>query len=216
MTKLSGQEIADRAPKGWVYLPGALRTRLRTGTFAAGLELVNAIGAAAEEANHHPDLDLRYTYLDVTLVSHDVGEVTARDLRLAATISELATRAGVPAETAGVVRLELGLDSPAFSRVLPFWQAVLGLEHRSSEFGDELSDPGGLLPSVWFQESGDEEPRQRWHPDLWVDPSEVRPRIDAAIKAGGSLVSDAESPSFWVLADPEGNRVCLCTWQERK
>ncbi|WP_328476567.1 4a-hydroxytetrahydrobiopterin dehydratase [Actinoplanes sp. NBC_00393] len=215
MTKLSGQEIADRSPAGWVYLPGALRTRLRTGSFAAGLKLVNAIGAAAEAADHHPDLDLRYTYLDVSLFSHDVGEVTARDLRLAATISELAAEAGVVAESAGVVRLELGLDSPAYSRVLPFWQALLGLEHRTSEFGDELNDPAGLLPAVWFQESGDEEPRQRWHPDLWVDPSEVQPRIDAAIKAGGSLVSDAESPSFWVLADPEGNKVCLCTWQSR-
>ncbi|MEE3920159.1 VOC family protein [Micromonospora sp. BRA006-A] len=32
---------------------------------------------------------------------------------------------------------------------------------------------------------------------------------------GGTLVSDAEAPSFWVLADPDGNRVCLCTWQQR-
>ncbi|MFC6880688.1 MULTISPECIES: hypothetical protein [Actinomadura] len=42
--------------------------------------------------------------------------------------------------------------------------------------------------------------------------------MDAALAAGGtlvSLVSDAEAPSFWVLANPEGNRVCLCTWQDR-
>jgi hypothetical protein len=38
---------------------------------------------------------------------------------------------------------------------------------------------------------------------------------DAAVAAGGTLVSDDEAPAFWVLADPEGNRMCLCTWQER-
>ncbi|MBG0562132.1 VOC family protein [Actinoplanes aureus] len=211
MTQLTGQEIAERAPRGWSYLLGALRTRLPTGDFATGLALVNAIGAAAEAADHHPDLDLRYTYVDVSLVSHDVGAVTGRDLRLAATISELAAEAGVTADAAGLTRLELALDSPDQARIMPFWAAVLGGEAKSGE----VADPAGTLPVLWFQESGDEEPRQRWHPDLWVDPSEVQPRIDAAIEAGGTLVSDAEAPSFWVLADPEGNRVCLCTWQSR-
>jgi 4a-hydroxytetrahydrobiopterin dehydratase len=37
----------------------------------------------------------------------------------------------------------------------------------------------------------------------------------AELGAGGTLVSDAEAPSFWMLADPEGNRACLCTWQDR-
>jgi 4a-hydroxytetrahydrobiopterin dehydratase len=90
---------------------------------------------------------------------------------------------------------------------------VLG--HPRDADGD-LHDPYGKAPLIWFQRSGDEEPRQRWHPDLWVEPSEVAPRIEAALAAGGSLVSDAAAPSFWVLADPEGNRVCLCTWQGRE
>ncbi|MBW6435417.1 4a-hydroxytetrahydrobiopterin dehydratase [Actinoplanes hulinensis] len=210
MTKLSGREITERAPQGWVYLLGALRTRLRTGDFATGLALVNTIGAAAEAADHHPGLDLRYTYLDVVLSSHDVGAVTGRDLRLAATISELADSAGVTVDATGLTVLEMALDTPSPERV-GFWEAVLGYPHD----GDELKDPAGKLPTIWFQRSGDEEPRQRWHPDLWVDPSEVRPRIDRALAAGGTLVSDAEAPSFWVLADPEGNKVCLCTWQDR-
>ena len=50
---------------------------------------------------------------------------------------------------------------------------------------------------------------------MWVDPAEAEARIAAALAAGGTLVSDAEAPSFWVLADPDGNRVCLCTWQQR-
>jgi 4a-hydroxytetrahydrobiopterin dehydratase len=216
MTKLTGRQIADERLDGWAFLLGGLQTRIRTPDFAAGLALVNAIGAAAEEMDHHPDLTLRYTHVDVRLLSHDVGAVTGRDIRLARRISALAADAGLEPECATVSRIELALDSPAFAKVLPFWQAVLATEHRAGpDFGDELRDPYDALPTVWFQEAGDTEPRQRWHPDIWLDPGQVAGRLEAALAAGGTLVSDEEAPSFWVLADPEGNRVCLCTWQDR-
>jgi 4a-hydroxytetrahydrobiopterin dehydratase len=214
MTKLTGPQIAAEGLTGWVLLIKGLQTRLRSGDFATGLTLINAIGAAAEQMNHHPDLDLRYGYVDVRLTSHDAGGVTDRDVRLARAITEIASDAGVPLETRGVTRLELALDTPAVKEVLPFWGAVWGAEHaKGPDFGDELRDAAGILPEIWFQESGSEEPRQRWHPDVWLDPADVQSRIDAALAAGGTLVSDEEAPSFWVLADPEGNRVCLCTWQ---
>jgi 4a-hydroxytetrahydrobiopterin dehydratase len=201
MTKLNGRQIADAGLDGWVYLLGGLQTRIRTRNFTAGLSVVNAIGAAAEEMNHHPDLSLRYTHVDV---------------RLTSTITSIAASAGLQLESANVSRLELALDTPAPDSVLPFWAAVLAMEHLSGpDFGDELRDPSNALPTIWFQASGSEEPRQRWHLDVWVDPALVQPRIDAALAAGGTLVSDAEAPSFWVLADPEGNRACLCTWQDR-
>lgn len=213
MTALTGQQIADESLDGWTNLGDGLQTRIRTGTFAAGLALVGAIGATAEELDHHPDLNLRYTHVDVRLVSHDVRGVSRRDIRLARRITALAAEAGATLEYAGLARLELALDSPAHRAVLPFWGAVLGVP--GSEPDNEILDPYGTLPPVWFQRSGDEEPRQRWHPDVWVDPGQVRQRIDAALAAGGTLVSDAGAPSFWVLADPEGNRACLCTWQQR-
>ncbi|WP_091312004.1 4a-hydroxytetrahydrobiopterin dehydratase [Micromonospora chersina] len=211
MTTLTGQQIADEQLDGWTYLLGGLQTRIRTPDFAAGLALVNAIGAEAERRDHHPDLDLRYTHVDVRLWSHDAGGVTDRDVRLARAVSALAAQAGLSPARTGVSRLELALDSPDFAAVAPFWRAVLALEHR----GDEVRDPAGALPTVWFQESGRDEPRQRWHPDVWVDPAEVQPRVEAALAAGGTLVSDAAAPCFWVLADSDGNRVCLCTWQGR-
>jgi 4a-hydroxytetrahydrobiopterin dehydratase len=210
MTKLTKEQIAEAGLTGWTYLLGALHTRIRTGDFATGLALVDAIGAEAERVDHHPDLDLRYAHLDARLISHDAGAVTGRDTRLARTITELAEEAGLRTGFAGVARLELALDTPEPARVRPFWGVVLGLRQ-----GEDLRDEAGVLPSVWFQESGSAEPRQRWHPDVWLDPAEVQPRIEAALAAGGTLVSDAEAPSFWVLADPEGNRVCLCTWQDR-
>jgi len=214
MTKLTGQQIADEAPAGWANLLGVLQTRIRTPDFATGLQVVNAIGAAAEEMDHHPDLDLRYTHVDVRLTSHDAGGITDRDLRLARTVSSIAAATRLELECASIARLELALDTPALESVAPFWRAALALESREG-IDDELRDPSGALPALWFQRSGAEEPRQRWHLDLSLDPSQVQPRIDATLAAGGTLVSDQNAPSFWVLADPEGNKVCLCTWQDR-
>jgi len=212
MGKLTGRQVADEALEGWVNLGGVLGTRIRTSDFASALALVNSIGAAAEEMNHHPDIALGWGRVDVRLSSHDAGGITERDIRLARVISALAEDANLEPESETVARLDLALDSPAFASVLPFWRAVLRL---SDDAPDEIVDPSGLLPSIWFQESGDEVDRQRWHVDLWVEPAEVHPRIEAALAAGGTLFSDVNAPSFWILADPEGNKVCLCTWQDR-
>ncbi|WP_169952559.1 4a-hydroxytetrahydrobiopterin dehydratase [Microbispora sp. H11081] len=213
MSKMTGQQIADEGLDGWAYLLGGLQTRIHTKNFATGLSVVNAIGAAAEEMDHHPDLDLRYTHVDVRLTSHDAHAVTERDIRLARVVSSIAADAGVRLEASSVSRLELALDTPARESVMPFWAAVLAMDPSGPDAGDEIRDSAGVLPTVWFQTSGGEEPRQRWHLDVWVDPAQVRSRIDAALAGGGTLVSDEEAPSFWVLADAEGNRVCLCTWQ---
>ena len=37
----------------------------------------------------------------------------------------------------------------------------------------------------------------------------------AALAAGGTMVNDSYARAFWVLADPEGNEACLCTWEDR-
>jgi 4a-hydroxytetrahydrobiopterin dehydratase len=213
--KLTGQQIADAGLDGWAFLVDGLQARIRTKNFVTGLQVVNAIGEAAEAMNHHPDLDLRYSRVDVRLSSHDAGGVTERDLRLARRIGEIAAAAGAEVECDSVSRFELGLDSPAAGEIAPFWAAVLDAEHVDGDGYDDVADRYGVLPLIWFQKSGAEEPRQRWHPDLWVDPARVRPRIEAALAAGGTLVKDDRAPSFWVLADPQGNKVCLCTWQGR-
>ncbi|WP_250027793.1 4a-hydroxytetrahydrobiopterin dehydratase [Paractinoplanes maris] len=211
MTKLDGRQIAAEKLDGWAYLPGGLHTRIETKDFGTGLALVNAIGEVAEQMNHHPDVNLRYSAVDLRLTSHDTGGVTTRDIRLARAVSSVASALGLRLSAVDVSRAEWALDSPARGSIMPFWAAVLAMEPREVD----IVDPAGQLPDIWFQKSGGEEPRQRWHPDIWVDPAQVQPRIDAAVAAGGNLVSAADAPAFWVLADPEGNRVCLCTWQSR-
>lgn len=215
-TILGGPEIEAEGLADWRVLLGRLHARYRMRDFATGLAIVTEIGAAAEEMNHHPDLDLSWGRLRVRLSSHDVGGVTQRDVRLARTVSEIAARHQATATPEVLSVLEIALDTADREQVLPFWAAVLGLEPSEAD-PVELTDPEGVLPTLWFQAAAPESevPAQRFHLDLRVPPEVVEGRVQAALAAGGALVSDADAPRFWVLADAQGNRVCLTTWQGR-
>lgn len=195
----------------WRHVLNALHTRYDTGGYAAGLALVAAIGAVAEEQDHHPDLDLRWGHLNIALTSHDSGGVTRRDLRLARRISELAGEAGAHARPELVQRTEVALDTADWSRIRPFWKAVLG-GADNPRLPDEVRDPDGAMPTLWFQETdAHETPRQRFHLDVHVPHDVASSRIAAALEAGGTLVSDEHAPGFVVLADADGNKACICT-----
>ena len=215
MTGYSGQQLlaalADEGLADWQVLPEGIRTRYLSGDFASGLELVNRVGAAAEEANHHPDLGLSYDYLDVRLISHDVGAVTDRDLRMARRISDLAAELGISADPAVPQVVELALDTSDKERIAPFWAALLTGDAGNVN-GPDVVDPSGQVPLLWFQDSDEHDvPHQRFHLDVWVPPAQADARIAAAVAAGGKIVDDAEAPSFTVLADADGNRACVCT-----
>jgi 4a-hydroxytetrahydrobiopterin dehydratase len=89
-----------------------------------------------------------------------------------------------------------------------------GAEAGSGEDADgwpELHDPAARGPVLWFQRMDPPRAgRNRFHLDVYLPSAQVRGRLDACLQAGGRLVSDAHAPSWWVLADPEGNEVCLC------
>jgi 4a-hydroxytetrahydrobiopterin dehydratase len=207
-TTLGQADLESADVPDWRMFGPALQTRFRTGNFANGLRLLNAIGEAAELANHHPDLDLRYPHLNVKLYSHDAGGVTDRDVALARRISELAAEQGVTAAPSEVEVVELALDTPDYNAIKPFWRAALGYKDNP-RLDDELRNDDGAHPMLWFQESGSEEPRQRFHIDVRVPKEVAQPRIDAAVAAGGKVVDEAKT--FVVIADPEGNKVCICS-----
>ena len=114
---------------------GYAAARFRTGSFAAGLALVAAIGELAVACRHDPDVDPRPESVAVRLQTAGVEGLTRRD--------------------AGRHRLPL---------------------------------------------------------DIYVPHDQVRARIDAALAAGGRMVSDAHAPGWWTLADPEGNEADLAIW----
>jgi 4a-hydroxytetrahydrobiopterin dehydratase len=206
---LHARDIEAADLPDWRMLFETLRARFDTGDFAKALRLADVIGEAAEQADHHPDLDVRYGHLNVRLLSHDVRGVTQRDLRLARTISELAAGLGAPAVLEGLQTVELALDVDDRDVVKPFWASVLGLKDHDVE----LVDPDGAQHTVWFQRTQADE--QRWHLDVRVPPEQVQARIQAALDAGGTLVTDEFAPRFWVLADARGNKACFTTWQGR-
>lgn len=207
---LHARDVEGEALPDWRMMFATLKARFETKDFATALRLADEIGLAAEEADHHPDLDIRWGKLLVRTSSHDVGGVTRRDVRLARRISELAAAAGVTPRPDLVQTVEIALDVDDHPAVKPFWQSVLGLAATAD---DELADPDGSHPTVWFQRST--EMTQRWHFDVRVPPEQVEARIKAALDAGGTLVSDEHAPRFWVLADARGNQACLTTWQGR-
>jgi 4a-hydroxytetrahydrobiopterin dehydratase len=73
----------------WERHDDELVTTVKLHDFAAALEFVNAVGAAAEAANHHPDIDIRWNTVTLALSTHDAGGLTVLDLALAAAIDRL-------------------------------------------------------------------------------------------------------------------------------
>lgn len=215
MDTLTTTQILDAGLEDWRKLAQALHARFLTGNFLAGLRFVTAVTEAAERANHHPDVTLTYRLVDVKLISHDVSRVTQRDVDLARRISEIARDQGIEARPGDVTQLELALDTAALAAVGPFWAALL-TGSPDSLMGDDVVDRTGRVPILWFQHTDPHEtPRQRFHVDLWVPHDRADERIAAAVAAGGRVVDDEEAPTFVVLADPEGNRVCVCTCVNR-
>jgi 4a-hydroxytetrahydrobiopterin dehydratase len=200
----------------WPFFLNRLHARFATGSFVKGLELVSRITEAAEAANHHPDVVLTYPHVDVDLTSHDVDGVTSRDLDLARRISAIAAELGVEAAPREVSTLELALDVPEADDVKPFWAAVLGYAGRDD--APEVTDPGGRNTTLWFQQApgATGEVQQRFHLDIVVPREVAEERLQAALAAGGTLVSTDEVPAFWVLADKHGNKVCICTADGRE
>ena len=219
MATYTGQNLLDALGSfglaDWQGLPQCIGARFLTGDFATGLDLIGSIGTAAEEAEHHPDITLTYPHVDIRLTSHDTGDVTERDLDLAARISELAASAGVKADPSAPALLELGMDTAHREEIAPFWAALLTGDARNVS-GRDVIDPGGQMPPLWFQDCEEHEvPHQRMHADVSVPPAVAPERIRAAVEAGGTVVDESRAPSFIVLADPDGNRACVCTLENR-
>jgi 4a-hydroxytetrahydrobiopterin dehydratase len=92
MSKLSTAEVASRlgAVPSWQVFEGPELMRLfHFADFRAAMRFVNQVADAAEEAGHHPDIDIRYNKVRLGLVTHDAGGLTAKDFDLAAAVDKL-------------------------------------------------------------------------------------------------------------------------------
>ena len=196
----------------FVHLEGALHASFTTSDFVSAVKLVDQVGEAAESMNHHPDVRLGYGKVGFTLNSHDAGGVTERDVRLALRIQELADSLGAVSLRATPARYAIAIDCTDSEAIRPFWRVGLGYEESVIDGEIELADPRGLGPRVWFQHMEiARTDRNRIHLDVYVPTAVAKSRVRAVITAGGTLLTDEHAPDWWVLADVEGNELCVCT-----
>ncbi|MBJ7903831.1 4a-hydroxytetrahydrobiopterin dehydratase [Streptomyces sp. DSM 110735] len=208
--------IDDRLPD-WRKLAQPLAARFAAADAVRGAEFVAAVTREAAAAGYTvPDIRLEPGYVNVTLytVHPDSGrrQVTDRELERARAISALAVEHGLRAVPGEVTQIELVLDAPSVAVSGPFWAALLTGDPGNTPVFDTVFDPTNRVPSTWFQHTeAHPAPRQRWHIDLWLAPEAAQGRISAALACGGTVFDDSHAPSYTVLADPDGNRVCVCT-----
>lgn len=92
MKVLSQDEIKQKlsALRGWEITPEGIRKRYELDSFMSVIGMVNRVAEAAEKANHHPDMLINYDKVTFTLITHDAGGITQKDLDLASRIDGLA------------------------------------------------------------------------------------------------------------------------------
>lgn len=89
--KLSAEEIAEGIGnlKTWATEDGKLKKRFAFANFAEALDFVNRVGAIAEAADHHPDVNFGWGYAEFSITTHDAGGLTLNDFDLAEAIENL-------------------------------------------------------------------------------------------------------------------------------
>jgi 4a-hydroxytetrahydrobiopterin dehydratase len=214
-TRLTAPEFdALAGVDDWRFLLGGIHSEFRAGSFPAAASLVTAIADAAERADHHPEISVRYPdRVRVGITTHVVGGLSDVDVELARAISAIARDAGATSEPLTPQLLEIAIDTTEADRIRAFWAAVW---NGTIAADGSIADPLRHLPSIWFQDTDEHRPqRNRIHLDITVPHDEAERRVAAALAAGGTLLTDEYARAFWVLADADGNEVCVCTWQDR-
>src|SRR6478736_2693873 len=72
--------------QGWSRKGDVLTRTYAFRNFLQSIEFVNRVATLAESANHHPDIDIRYSKVTLTLSTHDAGGITSNDVDLAKAI----------------------------------------------------------------------------------------------------------------------------------
>jgi len=215
--RLSPMDFEAAAGDDWRVVGEGACAFYRTGSFAAGARLVQAIGELPGVGDQRPDVDLRSGGVTVRLLAaaEDFSGAGRREVELARQISAVARELGFAADPSMLQSVQVTVDALVHADVMPFWRAVLGYADRP-DMPEDLVDPRRRGPSFWFQEMDAPRPqRNRIHLDVWVPHDQAEARVAAALAAGGRLVSDADAPSGWVLADAEGNEACVASIRGR-
>jgi len=85
LTETQIRERLGRLPR-WERRGNEIRRTWSFADFESSMAFVNKVAALAQAADHHPDIDIRYSKVTLALSTHDAGGLTARDFDLAEAI----------------------------------------------------------------------------------------------------------------------------------
>jgi len=203
----------------WRVLGDGANAYFRTGSFAAGARLIQAISELPSMEDLRPDIDLRHDAVTVRMVAfiEGYGGMLRGHVELARQISAAARKLGLSADPSALQSLLVIPGATSRAEVMPFWRAVLGYEPRRDSPAEDLVDPHDRGVPFWFEQM--KEPRRDGggaiHIAVWVPYEHAEARIAAALAAGGRMVRDEFAPSWWTLADPAGNEADIATTKGR-
>ncbi|HEY7295133.1 MAG TPA: 4a-hydroxytetrahydrobiopterin dehydratase [Dehalococcoidia bacterium] len=91
MARLSEQQLSQELQglSGWQQAGNEIRKTFQFDNFVRAIAFVNRVADAAEAANHHPDIDIRYNKVAIALTTHDEGGISDKDVALAQRLNGL-------------------------------------------------------------------------------------------------------------------------------
>ena len=195
----------------WVVLHGGPTAVFQTKTLSDSVALAQLIAQLPGLDGTNAHLSILTNSLTVRL-TREVSNTESEHIEIARQISEIAMSVGAVADPSKVQEVQFAIAAKPDAIDVGFWRAVLGYQPMLDDAG---IDPIGISSNVWMQDLDVNKPlRHAMHIDVSVSKEHAQSRVDAAVKAGGTIVESSEAPSWWVLADRSGNKVCVVAWPD--
>jgi len=203
--------LAAEGLEDWVVLHGGATAVYRVASLRDGARLADAIASVDGVDGAGVLLTLADVHLTVRL-SRDMWNLDAWHVDVARAVSSVARAHGAIPARAAVQEVQVAIAGKSGALDVGFWRAVLGYVPMAD---DNAVDPLGHGSTIWMQTLDEAKPlRHAMHIDVSVAREHVAARLEAAVTAGGRIVDASHAPSHWTLADPAGNRVCICAWPD--
>jgi 4a-hydroxytetrahydrobiopterin dehydratase len=195
----------------WVVLHGGPTAVFQTTTLAAAAELAQAIAKLPALDGTPAHMSIVTKSLTIRL-TREVWNIEVEHIELAREISSIAKNHGAIGDPGLVQEVQFAIAAKPDAIDVGFWRAVLGYQPMLDDAG---IDPLGVSSNVWMQDLDVNKPlRHAMHLDVSVAKEHAQRRVDAAVAAGGVIVDSSEAPSWWVLSDRSGNKVCVVSWPD--
>jgi 4a-hydroxytetrahydrobiopterin dehydratase len=195
----------------WVVLHGGPSAVFLTSSLADAAELARAVAQLPGLEDSHTQLSIVSKRLTVRL-TREIWKIEPDHITLAREISKLAKSLGAVSDPNQVQEVQFAIAAKADAIDLGFWRAVLGYDPMLE---DNAIDPLGVSSTVWMQDLEEGKTlRHAMHIDVSLSKEGAQARVDAALEAGGVLVDGSHAPSWWILADRSGNKVCVVAWPD--